>query len=254
MTSIHARIPSDLKDLAFSARRRGEIMGAAKGEDIEQRTTMKGQSTSSLPDGEPADCVPHTQLSLIILDQVLKGESLAEEDEYATSAPKENDHLPSPSSVPVPSPQRPATAKRPLPDLHIAEPEHDITKASCLGPSERRVVNNVHPLASIAASCISRKGLQWAGKCQTVSHGQKSGDNGTGSDDLEGKPTKRICPDSGKENAVETWGARKLIETPLPAVSAANKVGFPTSRKASASSFLGTNMTKGKSRVGLRRL
>lgn len=260
MTSIHARIPSDLKDLALSARRRGEIGGTAMGQDIEQRPKMESQSTSLLPGspmGELPDCVTHTQSALVNVDQAPKGESLAKADEYATSAPKEIDPLQSSCPVLASSPQRPATAKRPLFDLHIAKPEHDMTVVPCLSPSERKAVNNVLPLASIAAPDRSRKGLQIAGKSQAVNRtgrGQETEDYGTGSDDIEENPTKRICSDSGKENAIETSGARKPIETLLPAVSAATKLGVPISRKASASAILATNRMKGKSRVGLRRL
>lgn len=260
MTSIHARIPSDLKDLALSARKWGGITGTAMGEDIGQRPTMESQSTSLLPGspmGELPDCVTYTQSALLNLDQALKGEILAKEDQYATSAPKEIDPLPSPSPVLASSPHRPATAKRPVSDLHVANPEHDMTEVPCLSPSERNVVNNILPLTSIAAPDRSRKGLQIAGKSQTVnraSRGQETGDNGTSSDDIEGNPTKRLYSDSGKENAIETWGTRKPIGTPLPAVSAATKLGVPIPRKASASAILATNRMKGKSRVGLRRL
>lgn len=123
-------------------------MGTAIGKDIKQRLTMKSQSTSLLPDspmGELPDCVTRTQLALVNLDQALKDESLAEEDEHAISTPKEISPLPSPSPVLGSSPQRPVTAKRPLSDLHIVKPEHDMANVPYLSPSERNVVNNVLP-------------------------------------------------------------------------------------------------------------
>lgn len=260
MTSIHGRIPSDLQDEALSAKRRGETAGAAVGGDTEQKSTIKCKSSISLttslvrklPEGVTGTS---TQSAPGTLDQALDCEVPASEDEHGTSASKENDPLLSPSPVSEPSPRRPSMTKRPLSDLYIIEPEHDMTDVPRLSHSEQNVVNNVLPLTSVAPSDSSGKGL--AEKIQRVNKnccGQETGGDGMGSDDLEGRPTKRICSDSGKENTLENWGASKLIKTPLPSICAAIKVGVLPSGRASASSSLGKIRMKGKPRVGLRRL
>ena len=261
MTSIHGRIPSDLQDAAISAKRRGETACGAVGGDTEQKPTSECKSSSSLatflvrklPEGVTRTS---TQSAPGTLDQALECESPASEDEHGTSALKENDPLLSSSPVPVTSPRRQSMTKRPLSDLYIIEPEHDITYVPRLSHSEQNVLNNVHPLTSITLSDSSGKGLQSAENIQRVDKsgcGQETGGDGTGSNDFEGRPTKRIFSDSGKENT-ETWGASKLIKAALPSISAVINVGVPPSGRASASSPLGTSKIKGRPRVGLRRL
>ena len=260
MTSIHGSIPPDLKDVALSARRRGEIAGTAIGGDTKQSQTLKGKSGGSVtrpPTRKPPDCVTRAQSAPSTLDQSLEKENPPSEDEYSTSASKENDPLLSPSPVPVLSPRRPSSTKRPLSDLHIIEPEYDMTNAPCLSPSDQNIVNNVLPPSILAASDGSQKTLQLTQKSQSVcnaGHDQEPWGSSTGSDDLEGKPPKRVCSDSGKENMLETWEASKALETPLREICAATELELPTFRKALASNALGTSKAKGKSRVGLRRL
>lgn len=246
MTSIHASIPSDQKDEVLEAKRRGEIVGTVIGEDAEQRPTIKGRSASSLSSvvfKKLPESITGTQSARSNF------QAPASEDGDDESEAKENDPLLSRSPVPAPTPRRPTLAKRPLSDLPIVEPEYDVTDAPCLSSSEQNVANNVDQLAGIGASDSSRKGLQVAERSQGVNVTgwglQETRGNGTGSVDFEGRPTKRICSDSGKENTIETWAAKKLLEKPLPAISAATKVAEPVSRIVSV---------KGKSRVGLRRL
>ena len=260
MTSIHASIPSDARDAVILAKRRGEIAGTAVEEDTEKRPMTKGEpaspSTRHLMRKLP-ECVAHEQSAPSTLHQALEDESPASEDEDDISASKENDPLLSRSRVPVPVPssRRPSMAKRPLSDLHIVKPEHDTIDAPCLSPSEQSAVNNAIPLTSITTSHSSRKGLQPAEKSQSINKAGHNHDiNGMGSDDFDGRPIKRICSDFGKEDTLETRGARKLIETRLLTIGAASKISVPNSRKASESSSSGTSSVKGKARVGLRRL
>ena len=70
------------------------------------------------------------------------------------------------------------------------------------------------------------------------------GGSSTGSDDLEGNPTQRVCSDPGKENMLKTWEASKPFETPLRGISAATELGLPTLSKALASNALGTSKRK----------
>ena len=260
MTSIHGSVPPDLKDVALSARRRGEIAGTAIGGDTKQSETLKGKSGGSFTrpaTRKPPHCVIRAQSALSTLDQSLENGNPPSEDECSTSASKENDPLLSPSPVPVPSSRRTSSAKRPLSDVHIIEPKYDMTNAPCLSPSDQNIANNVLSPSILAASDGSQKTLELKKMSQSVynaGHDQETEGSSTGSDDLEGKPTKRVCSDSGKENTLETWEASEPLETPLRGTCAATEPELPTSRKALASNAFGTSKAKGKSRVGLRRL
>ena len=261
MTSIHGSIPPDLKDLALSARRRGEIVRTSIGKDITQSQTLKSKSGCPYtrpPMGKPPDGVTPAQSARNTLDQSLENENSPNEDGYSICVSKENDPLLSQSPVPVPSPRRPSSAKRPLSDLHIIEPEYDMTNAPGLSPSDQNVVNNVLPPSILAAPDGSQKTLQLTKKSQSVynaGHNQETEGSSTSSDDLEVKPIKRVRPGSGKENMLETWEESKALDIPLRGIYAATEIELPSLRKALASNPLGTRgRAKGKSRVGLRRL
>ena len=260
MTSIHGGIPPDLEDVALSARRRGEIVGTAIREDTKQSQTLTGKSGGSLTrpsTRKPPNCVTRAQSAPSRLDESLENENPLSEDEHSTSASKENDPLLSPSPVPMPSPRRPCSAKRPLSDLDMIEPKYDTTNAPCLSPSDQNIVNNVRPLSILAASNGSQKALQLTEKSQSAyntGHDQETVESSASSDDLEGKPTKRVYSYSSKENMLDTWESSKPPETPLRGIWAETKLELPTSRKALVSNVLGTSKAKGKSRVGLRRL
>lgn len=233
MTSIHASIPSELKDKALEAKRRGDAADTTIREDAQQRPKKKGKHASSLSSvtmRKVPDCNASTQ----------------SEDEDGESA-KENDHLSLHSIRPAPSPRRPSLAKRPLSDLPIGESEYDVTDAPILSPSEQNVVDNMNLLAGIGASESSRVNVNDRSL-------QETGANDVDSVESEGRLAKRICSDSGKENTLEIWEASKPFDNILPAAIAATKVGLSAPRKASAASSSGTSSVKGKSRVGLRRL
>ena len=260
MTSIHAPIPFELAGRVLEAKKRGQTEGTAIGESAEQRPTMNAKSASS-SSSVVMRKLPGRMASMQSVPsnphQAQEDEGPATEEEDEKSVSKENDPLLSPSPFLSSFPKRSSLAKRPLSDISVVAPECDVTEASDLSPSEQNVLNNLNPSASIAPSDNSWKGhlAESNQSVNTTGRGlQETGSNDVGSEDLEGRPTKRICSDSGKENTLETWEARKLIEKPLSIVSAATKVGRPDSRTASASSSSGTNNFKVKSKVGLRRL
>ena len=249
-------LQEDYHAFARQARLMTSIHASAGAEDAEQIPTMKGKSASSMSSvvvRKLPERTTSTQSAPSNHHQAPEGERPASGDEGDESASKENDPLLSKTNI-----RRPTLAKRPLSNLPIVEPEYDLSDATFLSSSEQNVVNNLNSLAGIGTPDSSWKGLQLAERSQSLNvtgRGlQERGGNGMGSVDFEGRPTKRICSDSGKENAPENWGAGKLLEKPLPAVSVATKVGAPTSRKVSVSSSSGTSSVKGKSRVGLRRL
>lgn len=264
MTSIHASIPHALNDEVMAAKRRRKTAGTVigeDGEDGEQRPKMKGTAGSSLSNVEMRMLPEHvtsTHSAPTNPRQAIEDEGLASEDEDDKSASKENNSLPASSPALGSSLRRASLAKRPLSDLPIVEPEHEVIDAACSSPSEQNIVNNTNQLTNMDASISSRKGLQSAERSQSVNMTgrglQETRGNGMETVDLEGRPSKRICSDSGKENTLMTWEAVKLMEKPLPAFSEATKTGVSASRNAPASSSSGTSSVKGKSRVGLRRL
>ena len=242
MTSIHARIPFEYLDEVNAAKRRGETVGTAIREDAEQRPRSGIRSTNSLSSPiirNLPERITSTQSATSNSYHTL--EDLADEVESDMSESKENHPLPSPPAIPALSPRRSSSAKRPLSDLRIVESDYDVSVTMCLNPSEQNVVNKVNPSARSAASDSSRRGLQLAERSQggnmTGRSVQEMGANGMGSIVSEERPTKRICSDSGKEDALDICEVRKLIEKPGP--------GIKSSR---------TSGVKGKIRVGLRRL
>lgn len=68
------------------------------------------------------------------------------------------------------------------------------------------------------------------------------------------RPSKRVCSEESKENALEEYGYIKLPEWSLPVVNGMSREALSIPRKASASSSTNVGAVKGKSRVGLRRL
>lgn len=271
MTSIHASIPSHLRDAALAAKRRGEEPGTTILEDPEQRPTMRGKSasSSSVIMKKPPQRITSPQSAPISRQVAPEEDGSAsdeeEEEEDENSASKENDPMLSPSPVLAQTPRRPLLVKRPLSDLPTPiEPDDESTEASCLSPSDQNVLNNTFPLPSDTAPNEPCKAPPLAERSQAVNFtGRglqdasqndpalpvegKAGDDGT-------RPAKRICSDESKENISEERPSLKLVERPQSTVNITSKVIAPFPRKASAPGLLGAGSGKGKARVGLRRL
>lgn len=267
MTSIHASIPSDLKEAVLAAKKRGEEPGNTILEHAEQRPTMKGKSASS-------SSVIMKKLSQRITSTQSAPQSLqlAQEDENSgsendeKSGSKENDPMLSPAPVPAQMPRRPMLAKRPLSDLPIpSEIDNESIEAPCISPSEQNVVNNMASTPAHATVENTRKAPQLAERSQSVNltgRGLQDTDaNGSTAVCFEERaiddtlrPAKRVCSEESKENVAEGPSLGKLPERPLPVVSRSSKAGMSAQRKASAPGSLGAGSLKGKSRVGLRRL
>lgn len=270
MTSIHASIPSNLRDAAHAAKRRGEEAGATILDDPEQRPTMRGKfaSSSSVIMKKPSQRKTSPQ-SAPIPRQVARGEddsASEEEEEDEKSASKENDPMLSPSPVLAQTPRRSLLVKRPLSDLLTPlEPDDESTEASCLSPSDQNVLNNRFPLPTDPAPKEPCKAPPLAERSQAVNltgRGlQDASPNDMAALPVEGKagdddtrPAKRVCSDESKENISESRRSLKLAEGPQPTVNITSKVIAPVPRKASAPGTLGAGSGKGKARVGLRRL
>ena len=249
MTSIHARIPLEFRKDVLAAKRRGETDGTFTEVDGDQRPGAKGKSptpSSSVVMKNQPERTTGTQSAPSNRHQAVKCQGSASEDEDDTSASKENHVLQ--SLCPAPNPQRPSVTKRPLSE--VVEWGHAAIDVPCLDPSEHNIANNAHPSECIALSESSRRGSHLSETCKGVDMIacglQETGGNGVGSASFEGRPTKRACSKSGKNNLIEAWGTKGLNEERLSlAIKAASKVGKPASKNVRLQYPL---------RVGLRRL
>lgn len=273
MTSIHARIPPNMKDAVLAAKRRGEVAGMVTKYDFDEKPSTKRKTScsssvvmkktqaffspsSEIPANEPPD----------------RNDNSDEDAEDEASASKENDPSQSPSPITIKSPRRPALTKRPLSDLPIPiEPEFDDEDASGLGSSERNIANNtlsfsIHfaanpensgqnlKLAERSRSLnFSSRGLQDASKDGlTVVPLEIKGD------ETEDQPTgKRLCLWDGKENSIHGQDLEKPTAPTARPASGGGAIGVTRPAAGAVTKPASTSIVGGKGgrpRVGLRRL
>ena len=266
MTSIHASIPPDLKDAALIAKRRGEDPGTTVLEDTEQRPIMKAKSASSstLIMKKLPQRIMSSQSAPIPHRLNKSGDESSSEEEEEGSASKENDPMLSPSAVPAQNPRRPSLLKRPLSDLPTPT-EPDSTEESCLSPSDQNILNNSFPLAIDAISNESHKAHQQSQQNPIVHFTgcglQNANPNGLAALPLQqrsfddcARPTKRVCSDEAKENKSEKRPVERLPTRPAQSINGTGRATVSAPRQASVPGLLSTGSSKGKARVGLRRL
>lgn len=151
MTSIHARIPSRMKDGVLEAKRRGEVVGCAVRDERDARPLIKTKSSSSSRVVMKRAQISDSGSSGVLASQQPMCEQCSDSDmDYdEASASKENDPSMSSSPVMAQSPRRPTLAKRPLSDLPAPpEPDSEDDGATALSPSERNIVANTPYLSS----------------------------------------------------------------------------------------------------------
>ncbi len=187
-----------------------------------------------------------------------------EDDE--SSECKENDPMLSPSPVPALLQRRPTLTKRPLSDLPIPIETHsDSGHAPLLSPSEQNIANGSDSTSSNTKGGSSRKGAQLAERdTSRNTNGHRLLDvdlDDMATQPLEDqiaedgpRPSKRVCSEEGKENALEEHSYIRLPDWPLPVMTGMSRECLSNSRKASAPGSTSVGSVKGKSRVGLRRL
>lgn len=268
MTSIHASIPSGLREAALAARRRGEESGTSVPEDAEQRPTIKAKpsSSSSVVMKKLPQRITSTQPAPNPQRRMQDDESSASEAEDEMSASKENDPTLSPLPVTAQSPRRPTLAKRHLSHLPTPiEPDCDSIEASCLSPSDQNIFNNKFHMINDPGLDTSCKVSQLAERSQAVNFAGR-GVQGTATDafaaiplqekttDDGGRPAKRVCSDESKENVAAERRLENLPERSVAVINKTNKTETSAPRKASAPGSLGGGTSKGKARIGLRRL
>ena len=291
MTSIHAQIPSNMREAVLEAKKRGETAGTEIKEDTIPRPKMNNKSTSSstvvmkkLPSHlASVQAMSARRVQSAPTHRTISGDSnddsgTDEDDE--TSASKENDPSLSPSPVTTPiSPRRPQLAKRPLSDLPApVEADPDCEDPAGLTPSERNVANNTpHPPTTLAASAPTpgladsvRKPPSLAERSSSVNFAsrgvQDTSTEGLGIVPFEDKPSsddgapaaKRVCSGEGKENVSEGTGevkaALSMMVRPASTNVGAVKAVAGVLRKAPMGGSVGAGSAKGRPRVGLRRL
>ena len=290
MTSIHAQIPSDMKEAVLEAKRRGEAAGTELRDEMISRPKMSGKAVSSstvvmkkLPSHlASVQAVSTGRVQSAPTGQTISGhdieETAADEDDEA-SASKENNPSLSPSPVTTPqSPRRPTLVKRPLSDLPTPiEPDSDCEDVAGLSPSERNIANNTPNLQpSTFPPTPPATSIDHTRKLPTLAERRRSvnftsrGLQDAGAEGLaivpfedksssdDGPPAaKRVCSGEGKENVSEGPGEVKPAATTMRPASAnvvVTKAVAGILRKAPTAGALGAGSAKGRPRVGLRRL
>ena len=281
MTSIHARIPPELKDLVEAAKQRGEEPGTMRKDNVEARPSMarKPASTSSvIMKKVPQLTAAQSDSTARSISAPIPPSQPADESSDDEVENDENDPSlsPSPVTVPATSPRRPAHTKRPLSDLPTpVDPDSDNASGSTLSPSEQNIAANA-PFVPPTASPSSAEAQEHEQEVVKLAERRRSvnftssrsqQDSSTTTvfrpfEDAEEKgegeerPKKRVCSAEGKENCGEN-----PVEPPVavePPRSASSNMIAPkpvitstTPRKASAAAAAAA---KAKSRIGLRRL
>lgn len=280
MTSIHARIPPNMKDAVLAAKRRGEPAGTVIKDELDENPgtkpkspgssilTMKKSKTLSMPLPQ----LPGNPCAVMDEQRAGQDDDSDVEVEDEASASKENDppQFPSPRVVQVT--RRAHMTKRPLSDLPTpTEDESNDEDPSGLSPSERNIAINAlyssSPLST--ATDGSRQNLKLAERSRSL-HFTNGGLQEASKDRLAVVPfdnndnendaapaTKRLCLWGGKENPTESQGLE------IPTASAARPTvtsGVPGATKLAAGvtkklASMSTVSGKGaRPRVGLRRL
>ena len=282
MTSIHARIPSHLKDSVLEARRRGEEVGSAIRDECDERPLIKTKpsSSSSIVIKKVRNIKPGSPGVVDSQQSTYESCSDSDIDYDEASASKENDPSQSPSPVMAPSPRRPAMAKRPLSDLPTPpEPDSGDDGATALSPSERNIVANSPYLSSPLATTSTespRQNVKLAERSRIfnfTSRGlQDVSRDGGGTvhfdikvdAEVEESPAqKRLCVWAEKENSTEAHMGNSKSWAPAAAARSVTGVSGVASPSPTPSRLIphkpvaGLNMINknaARSRMGLRRL
>ena len=249
----------------MAAKSRGEEPGAIAAENVERRRKLKNESMASST--VVMENLPHPLSSTQLIPsppQLAQERDPTREDDESSES-KENDPMLSPSPVPALPQRRPTLAKRPLSDLPVPiEPPSDSGHAPLLSPSEQNIANGSASTSSNTRAGSSRKGSQLAERNTSMNTNGRLQDVGSNDmatqplqDQVAGddpRPSKRVCSEEGKENALEEHRYIRLPGWPLPVMNGMSREGLSTPRKASAPGSTNVGGVKGKSRVGLRRL
>lgn len=283
MTSIHARIPSRMKDGVLEAKRRGEVVGSAARDERDERPSIKTKSPSSSRVVMKRTQISNSGSSGVVASQQPMCEQCSDSDmDYdEASASKENDPSQSPFPVMAQSPRRPTLAKRPLSDLPTPpEPDSEDDGATALSPSERNIVANTPYLSSPLGTNSEetpRQNIKLTERSQIINFTNRGLQDVSrdGVDNVhfeinvdaeveESRAQKRLCVWAEKENSTGVHMANP--QSWLPAAAARSVPGVSGAASTSSAAPLrpnfhkpvpGSNMVNKnamRSRMGLRRL
>lgn len=283
MTSVHARIPSRMKEGVLQAKRRGEVVGSVIMDELDERPLIKTKSSSSSLLVMKRAQISNSGSPGIVASQPPICENCSDSDiDYdEASASKENDPSQSPSPVMTQSPRRPTLTKRPLSDLPTPpEPDSEADGTTALSPSERNIVVNTpylsSPLGTTSVVC-PRPNIKFTERSQIgnfISRGlQDVSRDGLGfvhfdinvdAEAEEPPAQKRLCVWAEKGNSTEvnmTYPQSWLTAAAARSVPGVSGVASTSSAAPLRPNFhkhvSGSNMVNKnamRSRIGLRRL
>lgn len=280
MTSIHARIPSHMKDSVLEAKRRGEVVGSAIKDERDEWPLIKTKSSSSSRVVMKRARIINSGSTGASVSQQPMCEQCSDSDmDYdEASASKENDPSQSPSPVMAQSPRKPTLAKRPLADLPTPpEPDPEDDGATALSPSERNIVANTPYLSSTTSVESPRHNIKLTDRSQIANFtsrglqdvsrdglGNIHFDINVDAEAEEPPAQKRVCIWAEKENSTEVHMANP--QSWLPAAAARSLPGVSGVVSSTSAAPLrpifhkpvaGSNMVNKNAvrpRMGLRRL
>lgn len=280
MTSIHARIPTDLSEAVLVAQRRGETVGAPIIDHVEQqppKTTELCKSSGLIVRNAPYVTIPsndnYRNPETLHPNQLVEHDDCSDIDtDDEASASKENDPSQSPSPVTPPTPRKSTSIKRPLSDLPTpTESQTDEENPLGITSSGRNIANNMAyftPPFAIGTE-NSSKALKLAERTRSVNFASR-GLQDVGVDGLVIVPydidageandvpaAKRLCSGGGKENVTEGLGIERTAAVMARSVGVGGNVGLVkqacnSSRKPALASMAGSKGVR--PRIGLRRL
>ncbi|KAA6411094.1 MAG: hypothetical protein FRX48_05406 [Lasallia pustulata] len=255
MTSIHAMIPTELRDAVVEAKKRGEEAGTEIREDEEQelKTTRHAFSSSLLrkraPPSSPSNAPPGSP------DSKPPPLSQDDEDSSPSSAHKKNDPSLPPPVPPPPPPPHPRQTP-PLRPPHPPDPEdsscEDPTTTSTTASSSQNIAANSQNIASAFPPRRSPK-LATRSKLLTAPGRHSSNDpplippfedasssppshSHAVDDEVDAPPHKRVCSAEGKENfaavAAGGGGGDKGEKVAKGGAGAGRQVGVGVGRAA----------------------
>ena len=262
MTSIHALVPSSMKEAVREARQRGEDKLSSNKNSVRRLSQNLERNSNNPPSAPPP----------AIYEDPEPG------DENEEDASKENDptYSPHPFSPPTKRVPRPLLGKRPLSDLPTPEAEpSDDEEDHKLSPSERNIAanfppanNHVNPSFKITGggtyemnlvsrgcslseySSVAQREREPVGLAIHIAEDNDIRTEGT-------RPKKRVCSADEKENSMQEGEAERGLEVQKKAAKKPDGVEKKVVKGASLRKVSSNSVSgKGKTgaRVGLRRL
>ena len=283
MTSIHARIPMDMKNAILAAKSRGDPATTSGTDDVDRNSSINTPSyyaSTAVSKGSRSSTISQIDSQKIMHDlpgsyAMDHGEDSEVDTDDEISASKENDPSQSPPSFTIPTITKSSSTKRPLADLPIpTEPDYDMEISSGISPSDRNVANNAPVFSGLSFTSIegSHQSLKLTERNRTMYPTNQESQHETckvglaityvdiradETDDMP--PAKRLCCVKGKENIAEGFEIRNA-STPRTRPSFINGLEETMKPPAMAATrkpvmnVVASGKKSTRPRIGLRRL